>query len=91
MSESAEADALESSGCLRSGRRRRCIRSLCHDPRIWRIALAQRERVGAGVLRVLEQGAGVVTASATAAAAANLRFLNVVLNLDELINEPPPR
>ncbi|HEY0936138.1 MAG TPA: hypothetical protein VGD91_20660 [Trebonia sp.] len=42
-------------------------------------------------LPLLEHAAAVVTATATAAAAASLRFLNVVANLDELINEPPPR
>jgi hypothetical protein len=40
---------------------------------------------------LLEHAAAVATAMVTAAAAASLRFLNLVPNLDELINEPPPR
>jgi hypothetical protein len=39
----------------------------------------------------LEHAAAAVTAAATHAAAASLRFLNLVPNLAELINEPPPR
>jgi hypothetical protein len=43
----------------------------------------------------LEHAAAAVTATAAHAAAASLRFLNLipglVLNLDEFINEPPPR
>ena len=35
---------------------------------------------------LLEQAAAAVTATATPAAAASLRFLNLVPNLDELIN-----
>ena len=47
--------------------------------------------LGLPELPLLEQAAAVVTATATAAAAASLRFLKVIPNLDELINEPPPR